>query len=118
MLLGCIVAGFCGTLHAPRGQHLSLDSHLAFAVSADTIRALDVVKKKVIRSELSCLISSLVHLAHKHAHSASASAYPIKCMSDRGPFALVHCVICAYGYGFGVILFRSSCNQLDRDFER
>ena len=40
------------------------------------------------------------------------------CMSDRGPFALVHCVICAYGYGFGVILFRSSCNQLDRDFER
>jgi hypothetical protein len=72
----------------------------------------------VIRSELSCLISSLVHPPHKHAHSTSASAYPIKCMSDRGPFALVHCVICTYGYGFGVILFRSSCNQLDRDFER
>ncbi len=79
MLLGCIVAGFCGTLDASRGQHLSLDSHLAFAVSADAIRALDVVNKKVIRSELNCLISSLVHPPHKHAHSASASAYPIKC---------------------------------------
>ena len=52
MLLGCIVAGFCGTLDAPRGQHLSLDSHLAFAVSADTIRALDVVKKKSFAQNL------------------------------------------------------------------
>ena len=57
MLLGCIVAGFCGTLDASRGQHLSLASTiyimmlalvyayslLAFAVSADTIRAIDVV---------------------------------------------------------------------------
>jgi hypothetical protein len=52
MLLGCIVAGFCGTLDAPRGQHLSLHSHLAFAVSADTIRALDVVKKKSFAQNL------------------------------------------------------------------
>ena len=52
MLLGCIVAGFCGTLDAPRGQHLSLDSHLAFAVSADAIRALDVVKKKSFAQNL------------------------------------------------------------------
>ena len=52
MLLGCIVAGFCGTLDASRGQHLSLDSHLAFAVSADAIRALDVVKKKSFAQNL------------------------------------------------------------------
>ncbi len=39
-------------LDAPRGQHLSLDSHLAFAVSADTLRALDVVKQKSFTQHL------------------------------------------------------------------
>ncbi len=51
----CLVAlsqVFCGPLDAPRGQHLSLDSHLAFAVSADTIRALDVVKQKSFAQNL------------------------------------------------------------------
>ncbi len=52
MLLGCIVAGVCGTLDASRGQHLSLDPHLAFAVPADTIGALDVVKKKSFAQNL------------------------------------------------------------------
>ncbi len=62
MLLGCIVA-----VDAPRGQHLSLDSHLAFAVSALTIRALDVVKKKsfaqnlVVSSRLQFILRTNTH---------------------------------------------------------
>ncbi len=63
----CLFCSAFQTLDAPRGQHLSLAvtiyimllalvraySHLAFAVPADTIRALDVANKKQAKASKS-----------------------------------------------------------------